>query len=100
MKRTVSSSVEAFEYPSSANPLPVLWEVLAEIGAASHDTKTSGVCDECADLEMADRELSRSSNSEEIKNAFEAGREQGVGEARAVAAEAHLALLREEEGKP
>jgi flagellar biosynthesis/type III secretory pathway protein FliH len=99
VKRTISSSVEAFEYASSSNPLPVLWEVLTEIGAASHDAKTSSVCDKFADREMVDRELSRSSRSEEIKNAFEAGREQGVGEARAVAAGAQLALLREEGGK-
>jgi flagellar biosynthesis/type III secretory pathway protein FliH len=98
VRKTISSSVEAFEYPSNADPLPVLWDVLTEIGAGSNGTKANSVGDESTGPDMADRVLSGPTHAE-IKEAFEAGREQGEREARAIAAVAQLALLREEEGK-
>ena len=99
MRRTISSSLEAFEYPSNSNSLPVLWEVLTEIGAASHDTKTDRACNEFVDPHLGDHELSGATFSEEIEKAFQSGREQGVVEARAIAMDAQLALLQEEEYK-
>jgi flagellar assembly protein FliH len=97
--REFSTRVEVFQYPSNANPPPVLWEVLTEIGSASDFDGANSLSDQLSESDAEDRESSRAIGAEETKRAFEAGREQGRQEAQAAAADEQRTLLCEAKKK-
>ncbi len=84
--------IETFDYPASSMPLPMQWEGLAEVGAASSCTNSnSGL----AGPDTSSVELPTA--AEEATRSFEAGREQGILEGRDAEVLAQQKLLREAE---
>lgn len=95
MRSSDSSRVEVFQYRTNGSSPPPLWEVLTEIGAAASCTTADG--EEKSDTE--DREPPGAIGAEETERVFEAGRQQGMQEERAAAAENQRILSQEAEKK-
>ncbi len=87
--------IEVFDYPASAKALPVLWDDLVDVSAASQDSTIDGKVG-CTGLDMPSAETSTAA-AEQAKRSFEAGREQGIREGRETEALRQRALLREAE---
>jgi flagellar assembly protein FliH len=95
VQKGTTTRVEVFQYPCIDNPPPLLWEDLREIGAASSPARRPDSRDELADSDTTGPESL--SPSEEIKRSFEAGREQGICDARDAAVVEEQTLLRQAE---
>jgi flagellar assembly protein FliH len=90
--------IEAFDYPASSRPLPVLWDELVDVGGASRDSNN----DENAGSAFSDTLSGKSSTaatSEQAGRSFDAGREQGIREGRETESKAQRELVREAESK-
>jgi len=85
-----STRVEVFQYPASGSPPPMLWEDVPEVGTATPLAEAPDCRDKYADPDGAS---SRASTAEQAAQSFEAGREQGIREARESAASELHALL-------
>ena len=90
-----STRVEVFEYPAGAAAPPMLWEDIPEVGRAAPLPRgaTDREKDSPPDTELGDS--SPASAAEQATRSFEAGREQGIREARETAANEQRALLQD-----
>jgi flagellar assembly protein FliH len=95
LRSGTSTRVELFEYPASTTPPPTHWEDIPEVGTAAPPSQAADCIDEDTNPDTKSCELSPASVAEGTMHSFEAGREQGIREARETAANEQLALLQD-----
>ena len=91
--------VEVFQYPATANPLPRFWEDVPEIGTAASRMQLDDGLNGRINRNTSSPEPSSASATEQARSSFEAGREQGILEARETADSEQRTLLQEAEKK-
>jgi len=91
--------VEDFQYPASTNPLLRLWEDVPEIGTTSSRMQSDDGLKGNINRDTVSPEPSSALATEEATRSFEAGREQGILEARGTAAIEQRTRLQEDEKK-
>ena len=87
-----STRIEVFEYPAGTPP-PMLWEDVPEVGSAAPLAEGANFRKKCTSHDTESEDLSRASTAELAKRSFDAGREQGIREAREMAASEQSGLL-------
>jgi flagellar assembly protein FliH len=88
-----STRIEAFRYPASTTPSQMLWEDIPEVGSEAPLSETPDCGDEETNLHSESCEASPTSVAEQATRSFEAGREQGIRDARESAANEQRALV-------
>lgn len=94
MPSGTSTQIEVFEYPASTAQPPNCWDDIPEVGIAAPLPESTCCSDEYSSSDIESRE-----SVERVTLSFDAGREQGILEARETAASEQRALLQDAQEK-